>query len=134
MTDSTETTLTYQEREALHSSGVYSKRDLTIVRGEGAWLWDDQGRRYIDCMAGHGSANLGHAHPAVRDAITAQAGRLITCPEIFYNDRRAELLELLAEITPPGLDRFFLCNSGAEAVEAAIKFARAATKRSAIIA
>jgi acetylornithine/LysW-gamma-L-lysine aminotransferase len=127
-------TLTTAQREARHSSGVYAKRDVTIVRGEGAWLWDDQGRRYIDCTGGYGSANLGHAHPAVQRAIAEQAGRLVTCPEIFYNDRRAELLELLATITPPGLDRFFLCNSGTEAVEAALKFARAATGRPGIVA
>ncbi|HWE60893.1 MAG TPA: aspartate aminotransferase family protein [Chloroflexota bacterium] len=129
-----ETATTIQQREARHGSGIYAKRDLTIVRGEGAWLWDDQGRRYIDCVGGHGSANVGHAHPAVQQAIAEQAGRLVTCPEIFYNDRRAALLELLAAVTPPGLDRFFLCNSGAEAVESAIKFARAATRRPGIVA
>lgn len=125
---------TIQQREAMHTSGVYAKRDLTIVRGEGVWLWDDQGRRYIDCTGGYGCANLGHVHPAVQRAIAEQASRLMSCPEMFYNDRRAELLELLAGITPPGLDRFFLCNSGTEAVEGALKFARAITKRPGIVA
>jgi acetylornithine/LysW-gamma-L-lysine aminotransferase len=129
-----ETVSTAQQREARHGSGVYAKRDVTLVRGEGAWLWDDQGRRYVDCTGGYGSANLGHAHPAIQQAIAEQAGRLITCPEIFYNDRRGELLEALASITPAGLDRFFLCNSGTEAVEAALKFARAATRRPGIVA
>lgn len=123
-----------QEVEARHTSGVYAKRDLTIVRGEGVWLWDDRGQRYLDCTAGYGTANLGHAHPAITRAIAEQAGTLIACPEFVYNDRRAELLALLAEITPPGLDRFFLCNSGAEANEAAIKFARAVTGRTGIVA
>lgn len=121
-------------REAVHTSGVYPKRPLTIVRGEGARLWDDSGREYIDCVAGQGSANLGHAHPAIVAAITEQAGRLITCPEIFYNDRRAELLERLAAVAPDGLGRAFLCNSGAEAVESALKFARLATGRPGIVA
>ena len=129
-----ETAMTVQQREARFTSGVVAKRDLTIVRGQGAWLWDDQGRRYIDCMAGYGVANIGHAHPAVQQAITEQAGRLISCHESFYNDTRATLLELLASITPTGLDRFFLCNSGSEAVEAAIKFARLSTGRTGIIA
>jgi acetylornithine/LysW-gamma-L-lysine aminotransferase len=127
-------TRTFQEREALHSSGVYGKREVTLVRGEGAWVWDDQGRRYLDCTGGYGTANVGHAHPAVARAIAEQATRLIACPEMFYNDRRAELLETLAAITPAGLDRFFLCNSGSEANEAALKFARAATRRTGIVA
>lgn len=122
------------EIEQRHTGGLYPKRDVTIVRGEGVWLWDVHGRRYLDCVSGHGVAALGHAHPAIAEAVADQACRLITCPEIFYNDRRAELYETLAEVTPPGLDRFFLGNSGAEAVEAAIKFARLSTGRQGIVA
>ncbi len=120
--------------ESAHTSGVYPKRPLAIVRGEGARVWDADGNEYIDCVAGQGSANLGHCHPAVVEAIRDQAGRLITCPEIFYNDVRAALLNRLALVAPAGLDRAFLCNSGTEAVEAAIKFARAATGRQGIVA
>ncbi len=126
--------LTIREREVRYASGVYAKRDLTVVRGEGAWVWDDQGRRYIDGTGGYGTANLGHAHPAVANAIAEQARTLVACSEIFANDRRADLLERLAEIVPAGLDRFFLCNSGTEAVESALKFARASTGRTEIIA
>lgn len=122
------------ETEASHTSGVYPKRQLAIVRGQGAHVWDAEGHEYIDCVAGQGSANLGHCHPAVVSAITEQAGRLITCPETFHNDMRAALLDRLAQAAPPGLDRAFLCNSGTEAVEAAIKFARAATGRPGIVA
>src|SRR5260370_29766497 len=118
---------TSREGEARHSSGVYAKRDLTIVMGDGAWLWDDQGRRYLDCTGGYGTVNIGHSHPAVQEAIARQAATLVACSEMFYNDQRAALLDVLAEIAPEGLDRFFLCNSGTEAVEGAIKFARAAT-------
>ncbi len=130
----TTTTLDHQTREAQHTSGVYSKRPLTIVRGQGATLWDDMGRSYIDCAAGHGVANVGHCHPHVVQAIQAQAAQLITCQEALFNDQRAMLLEELTAVLPSGLDRVFLCNSGTEAVEAAIKFARVATRRTRIIA
>ncbi len=120
--------------ETAHTSGVYPKRPLAIVRGQGARLWDAEGNAYIDCVGGQGAANLGHAHPAIVAAISLQAAQLIACPEIFYNDRRAELLAALAEVAPAGLERAFLCNSGAEAVEAALKFARLSTGRPQIVA
>ena len=122
------------ETESAHTSGVYPKRQLAIVRGKGAHLWDADGREYIDCVGGQGAANLGHAHPAIVAAIQAQAETLISCPEIFYNDKRAELLSKLTSLAPAGLDRAFLCNSGAEANEAALKFARLATGRTQVIA
>jgi len=124
----------YQALEAQHTSGVYAKRPLTIVRGQGALLWDDAGREYIDCAAGHGVANVGHCHPHVVQAIQAQAAQLITCQESLFNDQRALLLQALTTVLPSELDRVFLCNSGTEAVEAAIKFARLATGRTEIIA
>ncbi len=130
----TPTVSTAQLIEARYTSGVYGKRDVTIVRGEGAVVWDDRGVRYLDCTAGYGCANIGHAHPALVKAISDQAATLVSCQEAFYNDRRAELLQALAALTPPGLDRFFLCNSGAEANEAALKFARLATGRAGIVA
>ena len=122
------------ELEDSHTSGVYTKRPLVIVRGEGAKLWDAQGRAYIDCVGGHGVVNVGHCHPRVVAAIKEQVERLITCPESFYNDRRAELQAELVRIAPPGLERVFLCNSGAEAIEGAIKFARLVTGRPGLIA
>jgi len=120
--------------EKKYGSGVYGKRDSVIVRGAGAQIWDAAGRSYIDCTAGIGVANIGHSHPVLVEAITTQAQTLITCQEMFYNDRRAELMAGLARILPANLNRFFLCNSGTEAVEGAIKFARLSTKRSNIIA
>jgi acetylornithine/LysW-gamma-L-lysine aminotransferase len=117
-----------------HESGVYGKIDIVLVRGEGAWLWDAGGKMYIDCMSGHGVANVGHANPAVAQAIAEQAQQLITCHSALYNEQRALLMQKLAQIAPPGLDRFFFCNSGAEAVEGALKFARLATGRTKIIA
>jgi len=117
-----------------HESGVYGKIDIVLVRGEGARLWDADGKMYIDCMSGHGVANIGHANPAVTQAIAQQAQQLITCHSALYNEQRALLMQKLAQIAPPGLDRFFFCNSGAEAVEGALKFARLATGRTKIIA
>ncbi len=121
-------------REDAHTSGLYTKRQLAIVRGDGALLYDEDGREYIDCVGGQGSANLGHGNVAVADAIASQARTLASCTELFYNDRRAELYDVLASLLPASLDRMFLCNSGTEAVEGALKFARAATKRSGVVA
>ncbi|MBE2267516.1 MAG: aspartate aminotransferase family protein [Anaerolinea sp.] len=122
----------FQQIEDRHTSGVYSKRPLTLVRGAGCTIWDDAGNAYLDATSGMGVALLGHAHPAVTAAISAQAQTLVTCPEIFYNDRRAEVYTLLADLT--GLDRFFLCSSGTEAVEGALKAARLLTGRTQIVA
>jgi len=114
-----------------HDFGVplNPKRDLVAVRGSGALLYDEVGREYIDCAAGIGVASLGHSHPKLVAAIKQQAETLITCPNIMYNDVRSELLEKLVEVSPASLGRAYLCNSGAEAIEAALKFARLHTGR-----
>lgn len=122
------------EIEDMYTSGVYGKRQIAIVRGKGALLWDADGKEYIDCAAGQGVANIGHGRTEIAAALAAQAQRIITCPEIVYNDVRASLLERLAQITPEGISHFFLCNSGTEAVEGAFKFARLVTGRTGIIA
>ncbi len=124
----------FKSIEDQFSVGLYQKRDLNIVSGQGARVWDEAGREYIDCVAGVGVANVGHCNPAVVRAIQEQAARLITCNELFYNDARARCLERLDRITPEGINRFFLCNSGTEAVEGAIKFARMATGRKRVVA
>ncbi len=116
-----------------YESGVYGKQPIVLVRGEGARIWDADGTEYIDCIGGHGAANMGHAHPAVVAAVKAQAERLFLAPNGFYNDKRAELLAELVRVAPPGLSRAFLCNSGTEAVEAALKIARLYTERTKII-
>ncbi|MYJ67866.1 MAG: acetylornithine/succinylornithine family transaminase [Gemmatimonadetes bacterium] len=126
----TESARDIERRYALE---VFPKRDITLVRGRGAVVWDDEGCRYIDCVAGIGVASVGHANEAVADALAAQARTLVTCPGTFYNDARARLLEKLASIAPAGLTRGFLCNSGAESVEAAIKFARLTTERAGVV-
>jgi acetylornithine/LysW-gamma-L-lysine aminotransferase len=121
------------ETENKHTSGVYAKQTLTIVRGQGASLFDVDGVEYLDCSSGHGVANLGHAHPKIAEALYKQANTLITLFESFPNDQRAMLMEKITALVP-GLDRVFFCNSGAEAVEAAFKFARISTGRKNFIA
>jgi acetylornithine/LysW-gamma-L-lysine aminotransferase len=122
------------EIESQYTSGVYTKRPLAMVRGKGAHLWDDAGKEYIDCVGGQGAANVGHANAVVADAIAEQARTLISLTEIFYNDKRAAMEEKLIAIAPNKANRVFLSNSGAEAIEAAIKFARFTTGRTGIVA
>ncbi len=113
---------------------LYAKRDVALVRGRGATLWDSDGKEYLDCMSAYGAAILGHAHPAVTEAITRQAATLTTCHQSFYNDQRARYLHLLMAHTPPGITRAFFCNSGTESVEAALKFARTVSGRQHLVA
>jgi len=122
------------DTESKYTSGVTSKRPLAIVRGKGARVWDENGREYIDCVGGQGTANVGHANPFVAEAIAEQARTLIALTEIFYNDKRAALEETLARISPNRANRIYLCNSGAEAIESAIKLARYTTGRTGIVA
>lgn len=122
--------MSYSDIEKRYAFEVYPKREITLVRGEGATVWDDAGKSYIDCTAGVGVANIGHANGRVADAVCEQARKLVTCAGVFYNDVRAQLLEKLVDIAPAGLTRAFLCNSGTESMEAAIKFARHASGKS----
>lgn len=120
--------------EDTYTSGAYSKRPTALVRGEGIYAYDEAGNRYLDASSGQGVTALGHCHPAITQAIIEQSQTLVTCPEAFYNDRRAELYELLSSVMPGDLNRFFLCNSGAEAIEGALKVARLITEREGIVA
>ena len=113
---------------------LYNKREIALVRGEGVTLWDAEGKSYLDAMSNYGVNVLGHAHPAVTEAITKQAGTLISCHQSFANDVRAQFLEALLALAPGNLTRAFLCNSGAEAIEAGLKFARVATGRPNMVA
>jgi acetylornithine/LysW-gamma-L-lysine aminotransferase len=96
-------------------------------------LWDEDGRRYLDMMSNYGVAILGHSHPDVTEAIQQQAGTLISAHQSFYNDARAHFLRALEALLPDGLRRLSFSNSGAEAVEAALKYARVATGRHAFV-
>ncbi len=102
--------------------GTYSPLPVAFERGEGAWLWDTEGRRYLDALSGIAVCNLGHAHPSVTGALCKQAGKLLHTSNIYHiplQERLAGELNRLA-----GMERAFFCNSGAEANETAIKLAR----------
>jgi len=115
-------------------ANVFAKKSLVLARGKGAVVWDINGKEYIDCTGSYGVALLGHSHPKVVKAICEQAEKLISCHASFYNDKRSEFLKKLVAITPKGLNKAFLSNSGAEAVECAIKLARKFTGKPEIIA
>ena len=132
MTDSGRDSIKHLEEQL--GAGTYYKRNLELVRGEGARLWDAEGKEFIDCVGGQGAANLGHANPYVCRAIRDQAEKLLVCSELFYHEERARILENLERLTPSSIQRFFLCNSGSEAIEVALKFARLATGRHEIVA
>jgi len=125
-------TRSYSQLEEEYGSTAFQRFPLTIVRGQGALVWDEHGKEYVDCMAGYGVAITGHCNPWVVKALKEQADRLITCHGSFFNDVRSELLEKLARTTR-GLDTALLTNSGAESVEAAIKLARRHTGRKRIL-
>ncbi|MCJ7614170.1 aspartate aminotransferase family protein, partial [Candidatus Bathyarchaeota archaeon] len=113
---------------------TFAKRDRVITRGKGALVWDINGNEYIDCTGSYGVAVVGHCHPKVVEAVQKQVEKLIACHASFYNDARSEMLEKLIGLSPKGLDRVFLSNSGAESVECALKLARKYSGKTEIIA
>ncbi|MBX3007566.1 MAG: acetylornithine/succinylornithine family transaminase [Melioribacteraceae bacterium] len=123
----------YKAIQQQYEIDVYPMRDVVLVKGKGARLWDDKGTEYIDMASGISVANVGHCNDKVVDAISSQAATLITCPNTFYNDSKAKFLEKLFSVAPKNLTKAFLTNSGSEAMEAAIKFARANTKKTKFI-
>ena len=120
--------------EEAHYARYYARKPVTIIRGNGALLYDENGREYIDCTGAYGACIVGHAHPKVAMAISEQARKLIACHGSVYNDARALFVSKLSTILPTHLSRVFLSNSGAEAVECAIKVARKSTGRRKIVA
>ena len=110
------------EREASLHLQVYARQPLVITRGEGCWVWDDAGNRYLDLVAGIAVNVLGHAHPAVAEALATQARTLLTTSNLYYTVPQLELADALLARSP--FDRAFFTNSGTEANEAAIKLAR----------
>ena len=101
---------------------TYKRLKIAPTGGEGSWLFDDEGNRYLDFIGGIATNSLGHGHPALVEAIKEQAGKLIHCSNLYEIPLQAEVAGMLAEATD--FDRFFFCNSGTESVEAAIKLAR----------
>jgi ornithine--oxo-acid transaminase len=110
------------ELEASYSAHNYRPLDVVIEKGEGVWLWDVEGRRYMDLLAAYGAVNQGHNHPRIVDALVSQARRLALTSRAFRNDRFGPFCRKLAELLQ--YDKVLMMNSGAEAVETAIKAAR----------
>lgn len=110
------------QREAAALMPTYRRQPVAFVRGQGASLFDAEGRRYVDCMAGISMSNVGHCHPAVVAAIADQATRLINTSNLYYTEPMIELAEWIRDRSLGG--RVFFCNSGAEASEAALKLVR----------
>jgi acetylornithine/N-succinyldiaminopimelate aminotransferase len=121
--------------EDAHMAPFFKKIPVSIERGEGIYVWDEEGRRYLDFTSGWGVTCLGHAHPRITEALVEQAGKIIQNPNsgLTYSPARARLLSLLADILPRPLTRIFFTNSGAEANDAAIKLVRKVTGRRDII-
>ncbi|MFM2434180.1 MAG: hypothetical protein RL063_159 [Pseudomonadota bacterium] len=105
-----------------HLMNTYNRQPVTFVKGEGVWLWDDKGEKYLDALAGVAVNGLGHAHPSLIKAISEQAARLIHVSNYYHIAEQEALADKLCEVS--GMDKVFFCNSGCEANEASIKLAR----------
>jgi acetylornithine aminotransferase len=105
-----------------HLMNTYMRQPVTFAKGEGVWLWDDKGEKYLDALAGVAVNGLGHAHPKLVKAISEQAARLIHVSNIYQVAEQSALADKVCEVS--GMDKVFFCNSGCEANEAAIKLAR----------
>lgn len=101
---------------------TYARLPVTFERGEGAWLWDTAGKKYLDALSGVAVCGLGHAHPAVSEAVCDQARRLVHTSNLYGIAKQQQLADRLTQLS--GMEKAFFCNSGAEANEAAIKLAR----------
>ena len=118
-------TLTFDEiqaRESRHVLQTYKRQPVAFVRGSGSYLYDIDGREYLDLVSGIGVTSLGHAHPGLTAAIADQAATLVHTSNLYYHPFQGDAAARLSELS--GLPRVFFCNSGTEAVEACLKFAR----------
>jgi 4-aminobutyrate aminotransferase-like enzyme len=113
---------------------TYYETPLTLVRGLGMHVWDDAGRRYLDCFGGVLTVSVGHCHPEVTEALVKQINTLVHTTTLYATPALSDLAEALADILPPGLDRIFLTNSGSEADETAVLLARVFTGSQEIVA
>jgi acetylornithine/N-succinyldiaminopimelate aminotransferase len=112
----------WQQLESRYLFPTFKRQPVTLVRGQGVRVWDDQGKEYLDFVAGIASVSLGHCHPVVVSALAEQANALVQVSNLVYSVPQVRLAQLLVENSC--LDRVFFCNSGAEAIEGAIKLAR----------
>ena len=121
--------LTARALEAAHFLPVVKRLPLVLVEGRGARVRDAEGREYVDLTGGWGVTCIGHSHPALVEAICAQAGRLMQTTNLFYTQSQLDLLDRISPLLPPGLTRSFFVSSGAEAMDGALKLAHRATGR-----
>lgn len=123
------------QTEDLMMAPFFNKQSVSIERGEGVYVYDENGKRYLDFTAGWGVTSIGHAHPVITEALHAQAGKIIQNPNAgrTYSPARAQLLTTLRKVLPDHLSHVFFTNSGAEANDAAIKLARKITGRSVVV-
>ena len=112
------------ELMARYVMGNYGRFPVAFSRGEGSWIWDESGRKYLDFATGIAVCSLGHAHPVMRDAMATQGGRLIHCSNLYQIREQAELARFIVEEVMKEAGRVFFCNSGAEANDSLIKLAR----------
>jgi acetylornithine/LysW-gamma-L-lysine aminotransferase len=112
---------------------LYQRFPVTIERAQGATIWDTDGKEYIDCMGGYGVAIIGHCNKDVIDAITLQMNKLMVCHMSTYNNSRLEFLSKLKSVAPDNLNKIFFSNSGAESIEAALKFARKFSQKTGVV-
>jgi len=131
-----ETARRYQEfvNRGLASLLKFMVGEAVEWRGEGCFVYDAEGRRFIDCLGGFGVFSLGHRHPKVVEAVKRQLDKMPLSSRALFSPLLGELAERLAEVTPGALKKTFMCNSGAEAVEGALKLARLATGRKKVVA
>lgn len=120
--------------EDQYMGNLYQRFPVTIEKGTGAHVWDIDGKEYIDCMGGYGVALVGHQNQRVNNAIKEQVDKIITVHSSLYNKTREEFLKTLIGLAPDGLTQVHLNNSGAEAIEAAMKFARKFTGKKGMVA
>ena len=113
---------------------LYQRFPVTVEKGKGSHVWDIDGKEYVDCMGGYGVALVGHQNQRVNKAIKEQVDKIITVHSSLYNKTREEFLKTLIGLSPKGLTQVHLNNSGAEAIEAAIKFARKFTGKKGMVA
>src|SRR5919199_1206235 len=120
--------------EDQYLGALYQRFPINIAKGKGTRVWDTADKEYIDCMGGYGVALVGHCNDRVVSAIKRQAETLITAHMSLYNDTRLKFMQKILSVAPPTLEKIFFTNSGAESVEAALKFARKYTGKHGIIA
>lgn len=116
--------MTTPELMSRYVMGNYGRFPVAFSRGEGSWIWDEEGRKYLDFATGIAVCSLGHCHPVMREALSEQAARLIHCSNLYQIREQAELAEFIVERVMRKPGRLFFCNSGAEANDALIKLAR----------